>query len=174
MSDPTPAMREVPGVEPTFTAFDDVTWQQVRTQRHSDGQQKSVWEKWFAIGREPQFLSMFGRWDPGMIVHRHGHNSHQVVYVLAGGMWCGERWCPAGTHIDLPLGAALGPLIAGPDGVDLFEVMMGDPRSWGDQPETLEAARAEHGVEGLPDVPLEFPEWLADLRSHWTQDAPKA
>ena len=46
------------------------------------------------------------------------------------------------------------------EGCVMFEVMMGDPRSWGDQPETLEAARAEHGVEGLPDVPLEFPEWL--------------
>lgn len=51
---------------------------------------------------------MYGRWDAGMIVHRHGHYSHQVVYVLGGGMWDRDRWCPAGTHIDLPFGAALG------------------------------------------------------------------
>jgi hypothetical protein len=166
MSDPTPAMQEVPGVEPTFTAFDDVKWQHVRTQRHADGQQTSVREKWFAIGREPQYLSMLGRWDPGMIVHRHGHNSHQVVYVLAGGMWCGERWCPAGTHIDLPLGAALGPLIAGPDGVDLFEVMMGDPRSWEADREGFHTLLAERGVTPLPNPPVDLPDWLEDKRSH--------
>ena len=50
-------------------------------------------------------------------------------------MWCGDRHCPAGTHIELPLGAAFGPFVAGPDGTVLLEVMMGDPRSWGDDPE---------------------------------------
>ncbi len=47
---------------------------------------------------------------------------------------------------------------------------MGDPRSWGDAPETLDAIRAEHGVEPLPDVELAYPPWLEDLRSHWAQD----
>ena len=64
-------------------------------------------------------------------------------------------------------GAAFGPLRAGPQGATMFEVMMGDPRSWGDEPETLDKARAEQGVEALPDVDLDYPPWLADLRSHW-------
>ena len=150
--------------EPTFVHFDAVKWQHVRTQQHEDGP-RSVREKWFAIGRAPQYLSMFGRWDPGMIVHRHGHNSHQVVYVLAGGMWCGEQWCPAGTHIDLPHGAALGPLIAGPQGVDLFEVMMGDPRSWEADREGFHALLDERGVTPLPNPPVDLPEWITDTRS---------
>ena len=103
-----------PDLEPTFVQFEDVRWQHVRTQMHGD-EQKSVWEKWFTIGRDPQYLSMYARWDPGMVVHRHGHYSHQIVYVLSGGLTCGDRWCPAGTHIDLPMGAALGPLTAGPE-----------------------------------------------------------
>ena len=45
--------------------------------------------------------------------------------------------CPAGTHIELPLGAAFGPFVAGDDGALLFEVMMGDPRGWGDDPGVL-------------------------------------
>jgi hypothetical protein len=45
--------------------------------------------------------------------------------------------------------------------------MMGDPRSWGDQPELFTAALDDNGVTQLPDPPLEFPEWLADLRTHW-------
>jgi hypothetical protein len=102
-----------------------------------------------------------------MIVRRHGHNSPHVVFVLDGLLEVGDRACPAGTHIELPVGAAFGPLRAGPDGCTLFEVMMGDPRSWGDQPETLDALRAEHGVEGLPDPELELPEWLSDLRGQW-------
>ena len=60
-----------------------------------------------------------------MVVHRHGHYSHHFVYVLSGGLTCGDRWCPAGTHIDLPMGAALGPLTAGPEGVELIEDVQG-------------------------------------------------
>jgi hypothetical protein len=153
--------REIAGREPTFVHFDAVPWQHVRTQQHQDGP-RSVWEKWFAIGRDPQYLSMLGRWDPGMIVHRHGHNSHQVVYVLAGGMWCGDRWCPAGTHIDLPEGAALGPLVAGPDGVDLFEVMMGDPDVGGGSRVPLNCSRL---ASLLPNPPVDLPEWITDTRS---------
>jgi hypothetical protein len=45
--------------------------------------------------------------------------------------------------------------------------MMGDPRSWGDDPGAFEAALAAQGAEALPDPPLELPAWLADLRAHW-------
>ena len=48
----------------------------------------------------------------------------------------------------------------------MFEVMMGDPRSWGDEPEAFAAALAARG-RGVADPPLEFPDWLADLRAHW-------
>ena len=44
---------------------------------------------------------------------------------------------------------------------------MGDPRSWGDEPEAYDRVLAEHGVEPLPDPPIDFPEWLQDLRTHW-------
>jgi hypothetical protein len=64
-----------------------------------------------------------------MMVRRHGHYSPHVVFVIAGEIACGDRRCPAGTHIELPLGAAFGPFRAGPEGATLFEVMLGDPRS---------------------------------------------
>ena len=156
--------------EPTFVHADDVKWQHVRTQRHPDGETRSVREQWFAIGREPQYLSMLGRWDPGMIVHRHGHLSHQVVFVLSGGMWCGERWCPAGTHIELPVGAAFGPIVAGDEGATFLELTDGDFRSWGDRPELYEQALAERGVTPLPDPPIDLGEWFTDRRGYWTDD----
>jgi len=149
---------------------DDVPWQEVKRQRNADGTTSSVREKWFAFRGDPPYLSLLGRYDPGMIVRRHGHRSPQVVYVIDGSIWCGDRLCSTGTHIELPEGAAFGPFRAGPDGVTMFEVMLGDPRSWGDRPELVDALRAEHGVEELPDPEIDLPAWLADERSRWISD----
>ena len=162
-------MNAEPPAGPTFRHLDDadVPWQAVKRQRNADGSVAEVREKWLAFSAEPQYLSLYARYDPGMIVRRHGHHGPHVVFVLDGGLWCAERWCPAGTHIELPHGAAFGPLRAGDDGATLFEVMIGDPRSWGEHPEAVDALRAAHGVTELPDPPLVFPEWLTDLRRQW-------
>lgn len=174
-SDP-PSDPRVPGAEPTFRHLDDpdVPWQPVRRQRNADGTEASVWEKWLAFSPDPQYLSLYAKYDPGMIVRRHGHFSPHIVFVLSGGAWFGDRWCPAGTHIELPLGATFGPVRAGDEGAVMFEVMLGDPRSWGDEPEQFERVLAENGAEPLPDVELDFPEWLSDLRSHWVTPDPAA
>ena len=154
-----------------FRHVDEMPWQSIKEQRNADGSTAAVWEKWLAFNPDPQYLSLYARYDPGMIVRRHGHFSPHVVFVLEGVLWCGDRECPAGTHIELPFGAAFGPLRAGAEGAVLFEVMMGDPRGWGDQPELFEQALAAHGAEALPDPPLEFPDWLQDLRAHWASGA---
>lgn len=172
-----PRNPKIDGLEPVFRHLDDpdVTWQQVKRQRNRDGSESAVWEKWLSFSADPPYLSLYARYDPGMIVRRHGHFSPHVVFVIDGLLWCGERACPAGTHIELPLGAAFGPLRAGPDGALLFEVMLGDPRSWGDDPAAFEAALHEHGAEPLPDVELDYPPWLEDLRAHWVgADDPSA
>lgn len=128
-----------------------------------------MWEKWLAFGTDPVYLSLYARWDPGMIVRRHGHNSPHVVYVLDGELWCEDRCLTPGAHIELPMGAAFGPFRAGPHGCRLFEVMMGDPRSWGEAPERYEDLCAEHGVVPLADPPIALPPELEDLRRRWTQ-----
>ena len=51
------------------------------------------------------------------------------------------------------------------DGLVAYEVMMGDPRSWSDEPEAMAAVLAEHGVTPLPDPPIELPGGLEDLRA---------
>src|SRR5271167_4216885 len=167
---------KVDGLEPTFRHLDDpdIGWQRVKSIRNADGSVSSVWEKWLAFSPEPQYLSLYAKWDPGMVVRRHGHYSPHVVFVVSGELWCGDRHCPAGTHIELPLGAAFGPFVAGPDGVILYEVMMGDPRSWGDDPGSFEAALARQGAAALPDPPIDLPEWLEDLRSRWIVEGDSA
>jgi tRNA (Thr-GGU) A37 N-methylase len=163
--DPTP--------HPIFRHLDDddVPWQRVKSIRTADGTETSVWEKWLAFSAAPPYLTLYARYDPGMIVRRHGHYSPHVVFVLEGSLHIGDRECPAGTHVELPLGAAFGPLVAGPDGAVLFEVMMGDPRSWGVDKAAFDAVLATHGAEVLPDPPLTYPDWLRDLRSSWAGEA---
>ena len=109
---------KVPGSEPIFRHLGDpdVEWQEVKRIRRADGTTASVWEKWLAFSPDPQYLSLYAKWDPGMIVRRHGHYSSHVLFVIDGEMWCGDRHCPAGTHVELPLGTAFGPFVAGPDG----------------------------------------------------------
>jgi hypothetical protein len=147
---------------PRFTHLDDVAWQEVRRQQHGD-RTASVREKWLDFGE--RFLSLYARWDPGMIVQPHGHNSDHVVFVLEGEMTCGDVRCPAGTHIALDQGDTFGPFVAGAEGVVLFEVMMGDPRSFpADQEEYARFLEAK-GVTLLPNPPIELPHGLEDKRN---------
>ncbi len=94
----------------------------------------------------PLYLALFARWDPGMIVRRHSHYSPHVLIVLLGEFTCCDVLCGPGTHLELSFGADFGPFAAGPDGVEFYEVMMGDPRSWSDSPESMARVLVEQGV----------------------------
>ena len=146
---------------PRFARLEDVPWQEVRRQRHGD-HEASVREKWLEFS--PRYLSLYARWDPGMIVHAHGHRSDHVVFVVEGDMSCGDVHCPVGTHIALDHGDTFGPFVAGPGGVVLFEVMMGDPRSFPADPAGYRALLEERGVEQLPNPAVDLPGWLEDTR----------
>jgi hypothetical protein len=147
---------------PRIAHLEDFGWQEVRSQQHGD-RVANVCEKW--IDFSPRFLSLYAKWDPGMMVHAHGHNSDHVVFVLEGDMMCGDVHCTPGTHIALDQGDTFGPFIAGPDGVVLFEVMMGDPRSFAADPEGWDRLLAEKNVQQLPNPKIDLPEWLVDTRT---------
>jgi hypothetical protein len=149
-----------PGVR--FRHLDGEKWQEVRALQQGD-RRVSVREKWLEF--TPGVLSLYAKWDPGMMIHKHGHNSDHVVYVLEGEMMCGDVLCTKGMHITLDKGASFGPFIAGPEGVELFEVMMGDPRSFAADPEGFEKLLAEKGMKKLPNPPIDMPDWLEDTRS---------
>jgi quercetin dioxygenase-like cupin family protein len=148
-----------PGEEtaPRFRHADEVAWNEVRVQDHG-GRRVSVREKWLEFS--PQCLTLLGKWDPGMIVRKHGHLSQQVIYVLAGSMTVGDVLCTAGMHIVLEEGASAGPMIAGPDGVEVFEIMMGDPRSWSNDHAAYETLLREKGVTEIEPPPINFPDWM--------------
>ena len=148
--------------EAKFRHADQEKWQEVRALQIGD-RRASVFEKWLEF--TPDCLCLYARWDPGMMIHKHGHNSDHVIFVIEGEMMCGDVKCTAGMHITLPQGAAFGPFEAGPSGVVLFEVMMGDPRSWPADPEGFEKLLSQKGARKLPNPPIELPDWLEDTRS---------
>ena len=59
----------------------------------------------------PLYLALFARWDPGMIVRRHGHRSPHTLTVLEGSVACDDLVCGPGTHIELPLGSSFEPFV---------------------------------------------------------------
>ena len=148
---------------PRFSTLESTPDQEVRRIAKGDGATASVFEKWLDFS--PRFLSLWARWDPGMIVHAHGHNSDHVVFVLEGEMTCGDVRCTPGTHIALNQGDTFGPFVAGPEGVVLFEVMMGDPRSFPADPDGWQRLLEEKGAVQLPNPAIELPGWLEDTRS---------
>jgi hypothetical protein len=148
---------------PRFSTLESTPDQEVRRIAKADGATASVIEKWLDLS--PRFLSLWARWDPGMIVHAHGHNSDHVVFVLEGEMTCGDVRCSPGTHIALNQGDTFGPFVAGPEGVVLFEVMMGDPRSFPADPDGWQRLLDQKGATQLPNPAIDLPGWLEDTRS---------
>jgi len=147
---------------PRIRHVDDSEWIEVKAQQHGE-QRVSIWEKWFEFN--PTCLSLYAKYDPNVVVERHGHKSDHLVFVLEGEITVDDQHCPKGSHIFLEHGAVFGPIIAGPKGAQLFEVMMGDPRANpADKPGFYELCKSR-GVEPLPNPPSDpslLPEWFGE------------
>lgn len=155
----------VPTDAPAFHDLADIAWTPVQQQRNADGSVSVVREKWPII--RPGFLSAYVHYESGMVVRRHGHRSNHIVIVLGGGAWIGGAWSGPDTHFHVPLGAAFGPIVAGPEGVTCWELSFGEFGGWGDQPELYEREIAARGVTPLPDPPLVIGDWFKDPRGDW-------
>jgi hypothetical protein len=131
-----------------FVHVDDVPWTEVVAQQHGD-RRVSVHEKFLEWNAKR--MVVLGRYDPHVVIERHGHASDHLVYVLEGELLVGDRRCAPGTLIVLEVGAAFGPLVAGPAGALLFETWAGDPRPVPADKEGYHALLRERGIERLPN-----------------------
>jgi hypothetical protein len=143
----------------------DVPWIAVRSQRNPDGTESHVWERWVAFSVEPLYLALFARWDPGMIVRRHGAPQSAHAHRAGGRVDLRRRAVRRGHASRASLRRRLralrrwarrGRAVRGDDGAI--------PRSWSDEPEAMRRILAERRVEQLPDPPIELPAGLDDLR----------
>ncbi len=73
--------------EPRFRHANDEKWQDVRAIELPTGP-AVVREKWLEF--TPRVLCLYAKWDPGMMIHKHGHNSDHVVFVIEGDMLCDD------------------------------------------------------------------------------------
>src|SRR5207253_1829266 len=96
-----------------FVHIDDVKPQEVVAQMHGD-RRAGVHIQF--LEWSPAHMVAHTRYDPGLVLERHGHRSDAFVYILEGLVTIGDRPCPPGTLVVLEKGASFGPLIAGPDG----------------------------------------------------------
>lgn len=137
--------------EPRFQHLEDMAWKEVLAQDHS-GTRKVVLEKWLVF--EQRVLAFAGKWDPGMVVAKHGHMCPNTIYVVEGSMESDGVDCPAGTNIMLDVGTPYGPNITGPEGVIVYEVMGGNPSVWYADPEGFAALKKERGITQLANPSL--------------------
>ena len=144
-------------VGPTITSIDEMPWIEVKAQSHN-GRRVSVWEKF--LEWSPQRMVIYARYDPGVVVEAHGHASDHYVFVVSGEVTIGDRVCGPGTSVSLPEGAVFGPLIAGPEGATMYEIICGDPRAVPADRAGFERLCADRGIEPLPNPPVPWPEWL--------------
>jgi hypothetical protein len=138
-----------------FVHVDDVPWTEVIAQLHGE-RRVSVHEKFLEWNAKR--MVVLGRYDPHMVIERHGHASDHLVYVLEGELIVGERHCAPGTLIVLEVGAKFGPLTAGETGALLFEVWMGDPRPVPGDKQEYYALLKERGIVRLPNPAFTRPD----------------
>jgi hypothetical protein len=133
---------------------DDVPWVEVIAQKHGE-RRVSVHNKF--LEWTPRRMADLARYDPGVMIERHGHASDHLVLVLEGELTVGDRVCGPRTLIVLEKGAVFGPLVAGPAGALLFETWAGDPSPVPADREGYARLLAERGIERLPVTPFARP-----------------
>ena len=149
---------------PRFVVIDsnEVPWTEVVAQQHG-ARRVSVHEKF--LEWTPDRMVVWGRYDPGVVIERHGHMSDHLVLVTDGQLTVGDRACGPGTLLVLEKGAVFGPLIAGPAGAMLFETWAGDPRPVPADKEGYARLLAERGIVKLPNPKFERPALAGDRTS---------
>jgi len=144
------------GEEPrlAFVHVDDVAFTQVVRQLHGD-REAGVHIKF--LEWTPDRFVAYTRYDPGLVLERHGHSSDHLVFVLDGELTIGDRRCTAGTLVVLEHGAAFGPLVAGPEGVTFLETYTGDVTPVPADKEGYQRLLDERGIVRLPNPEFEPP-----------------
>ncbi len=143
----------------SYVHDDELPFVDVKSQMQGD-QKISVWLKMLDLSPERAFYHT--RYDPGLVLQRHGHHSNHYVYVIRGDVWFDGEHCQAGSLIVLPLCATFGRFVVGESGAETIEVYFGDSRPIpADKREWAEIKR-ERGIAELPNPPLDVPEWFGE------------
>jgi quercetin dioxygenase-like cupin family protein len=88
----------------------DPRWQEVTNYRRR-----------LVVGGENQMLSLrFIEFGPNVVVPRHRHDSHEIIYIISGELKMGNRRLGPGDGMSMPPNTPYG-YTAGPEGVTILE-----------------------------------------------------
>ncbi len=136
----------------------DMDFAEVKSQQHDDGRRVSVWLRMLEMTQERSVYHT--RYDPGLVLERHGHNSDHFVFVIAGEVTFDHEVCRPGTLVKLPQGATFGPITVGDDGAEILEIYFGDSRPAPADKAEYAALLEARGITELPHPPVDLPDWF--------------
>ena len=142
----------------SYIHAEDMEFAEVKSQRHADGRRVSVWLRMLELTEERAVYHT--RYDPGLILERHGHNSDHFVFVISGEVTFDQEVCRAGSLIKLPHLATFGPIRAGDEGAELIEIYFGDSRPAPADKAEYADILADAGITDLPHPPVDLPDWF--------------
>ena len=111
---------KVEGLHSVMTHVRDFEWTEVSHQQEADGNVSLIREK--SPVAEPNFTSAYVELSPNTSRESIANSDHQLIWIIEGGAWFGDRWCPADTHVEVPRSASCHPIVAGDEGVLFLEL----------------------------------------------------
>lgn len=142
----------------SYIHAEDMDFAEVKSQQHADGRRVSVWLKLMELTQERAVYHT--RYDPGLVLERHGHNSDHFIFIIDGEVTFDEEVCRAGTLIKLPHLATFGPIKVSDQGAEILEIYFGDSRPAPADKAEHAAILEERGITELPHPPLDLPDWF--------------
>jgi hypothetical protein len=126
-----------------FVHIDDVPAREVKAQQHAD-RRAAITLRF--LEQTPGRVFIHTRYDPGIVVERHGHRSDHAIFILDGSVSIDDVACTRGMLVILEQGAEFGPLVAGPEGAELLEFYAGDPAPVPADPAAFARLLAQRGI----------------------------
>lgn len=145
---------------PMVDSLDDAHWFDVARLELPDGRIARIQEAWIRLS--PRYVCFYNKWDPGAITPRHGHHGDHSILVVKGQVSDGIHVCGPGSHIMLEYGDTFGPWEAGPEGCEMYGVIMGVGHPFMDKAE-WRAYLAGRGIVEHPCPPPPLPAWSAGM-----------
>jgi ChrR Cupin-like domain len=143
----------------SFVHSGDVEAVEVKSELR-EGTRRSVWLKFLEL--TPEASVFHTRYDPGLVLQRHGHRSNHYIFVIDGEVRFDTEVCSAGSLVRLPHGATFGPIWVGDEGAEILEIYLGDCRPEPADKSEWQRIKDEHDIVDLPNPPLPVPEWFGE------------
>jgi hypothetical protein len=130
--------------------WEDLPWRLHRPQRHADGRFVAVHSQ--LIDSAPDRRVLHTKYDPGLVLERHGHEGDEIIFVIEGDLMVGDEHVAAPATIILERNNPFGPLVAGSLGTTILEVFIDGYRTARSDPDSIRNLLVEQGIELLPEA----------------------